>query len=211
MPRLSSRIVKLISGAALIAGLAIAPAAKAENLLVHPDDSSPGLLDAERAAPVLNQLMAPIQPFVSGNSGSTTSIQQIGINNYATSGIDGKGSLALIQQSGVNNRAVQAINGSNSAALLVQGGANNSVAQVINGDRDFQLVGVSGSNNQIAYVQHGDDLAGALAIGGSNNTVVAIQTPSSGRYLMPVGINGLSNATVVIGPGKMYVFPKSKR
>jgi hypothetical protein len=204
-------IAKLAAGAAVAAILAIAPVARAENLLVSSDGSTPGLLDADKAAPILNSLMTPVQPFVSGNGGSTTSIQQIGVNNYATSGIDGNGSLAVIQQSGTNNRAVQAINGSNSAALLVQGGSDNSVVQAINGDRDFQLVGVSGNNNQIAYVQNGDDLAGALTIGGSNNTVLAIQTPASGRYLMPVGINGLSNATVVIGPGKMYVFPKSKR
>ena len=210
MERPFSTIAKLAAGAAATAILAMAAPAAAENLL-EPNTPSAGLLDQKAAAPILNSLMAPIAPFVSGNSGSTTSIQQIGINNDATSSVEGRGNLALIQQSGSNNRAIQAITGSNSAALLVQGGSDNSVVQAIKGDRDFQLVGVSGSNNQIAYVQNGDDLAGALTIGGSNNTVVAIQTPASGRYLMPVGINGLSNATVVIGPGKMYVFPKSKR
>jgi len=210
MERSLNAFAKFAAGAAVAVILAVAPAARAENLLVQPDQT-PGLLDADKAGPILNSLMTPVQPFVSGNGGSTTSIQQIGLNNYANSAIDGNGSLALIQQSGTNNRATQAINGSNSAALLVQGGSDNSVVQAINGDRDFQLVGVSGSNNQIAYVQNGNDLAGALTIGGSNNTVLAIQTPASGRYLMPVGINGLSNATVVIGPGKMYVFPKSKR
>ncbi len=211
MERSTSVITKMATAAAIAATLAVASIARAENLLVPQEQQSPALLDSQRAGAVLNELMAPIQPFVAGNSGSTTSVQQIGLNNYATSGIDGRGSLAVIEQSGVNNRAVQAVAGNNSAALLVQGGNDNSVVQAINGDRDFQLVGVSGSNNQVAYVQNGNDLAGALNIGGSNNTVVAIQTPGSGRYLMPVGISGLSNATIVIGPGKMYVFPKSNK
>ena len=165
---------------------------------------------AESSAPaVVGQLMQPISPFVSGQAGSTTSIQQIGSYNSASSAIEGHSSASLIDQSGTRNRAVQAIEGHNSAALLVQGGSNNSVVQASRGDNNFQLVGVSGQNNDIGYIQVGNNLAGVLDVRDSvNTTVVAVQTPSSSNFMMPSGLRGLNNANVVIVPGRMYVLPK---
>jgi hypothetical protein len=165
---------------------------------------------AESSAPaVIGQLMQPISPFVSGQAGNTTSIQQIGSYHSATSAIEGHSSASLIDQSGTRNRAVQAIEGHNSAALLVQGGSNNSVVQASRGDNNFQLVGVSGQNNDIGYIQVGNNLAGVLDVRDSvNTTVVAVQTPSSNNFMMPSGLRGLSNANVVIVPGRMYVLPK---
>ncbi|WP_126009629.1 MULTISPECIES: hypothetical protein [Georhizobium] len=160
---------------------------------------------------IVGQLMEPINPFVSGQAGNTTSIQQIGSYNAATSAIEGHSSASLIDQSGSRNRAVQAIDGHNSALLLVQGGSNNSVVQASRGDNNFQLVGVSGNNNNVGYVQVGSNLAGVLDVRNSVNTnVVAIQTPSSGNFMMPSGLNGLSNANVVIVPGRMYVLPNRR-
>jgi hypothetical protein len=194
------RYTKGLAGICIAAGIAFASAAPA---------AEPYLLDQTSAASAVGGLMEPIQPFTSGNGGSTTSILQLGANNYANADVTGKGSLAIIQQSGVNNRASQAIDGNNSALLLVQGGSNNSVYQAAKGDNDFQLVGVSGHNNEVAYIQNGDNLAGALDVRNAQNaTVVAIQTPQSGNYLMPSGLNGIKNATVVVVPGRMYVFPK---
>ncbi len=179
--------------------------------------AAPGLVSAESLlvsdyqtnTADVHGLMQPIMPLLGGFTGSNTGIIQIGSNNHANSGIDGTGSLALIQQAGTGNRAVQAIEGNNSALLLVQGGTNNSVLQASAGDNNFQLIGASGSNNQIAYIQKGDNLAGALDVRNSvNSTVVAIQTPQSGNYMMPTGLRGLENKTVVVVPGRMYVLPK---
>lgn len=166
--------------------------------------------DGGASAPaIIGQLMEPINPFVTGQAGNTTSIQQIGSYNTATSAIEGHSSASLIDQSGSRNRAVQAIEGHNSAMLLVQGGRNNSVVQASQGDNNFQLVGVSGHDNNIGYVQVGNNLAGVLDVRDSvNTTVVAIQTPSSNNFMMPSGLRGLSNANVVIVPGRMYVLPK---
>ncbi|MCS3744076.1 hypothetical protein [Rhizobium sp. BK661] len=172
--------------------------------------AEPLLLDSSAAAPIVGSLMEPIQPYVAGNGGSTSSILQLGDGNAADISVSGSANFSSIQQSGQNNRAIQSIEGNNSALLLVQGGKNNSVVQAAKGDNDFQLVGVSGSNNQVAYVQVGDNLAGALDVrNAQNTTVVALQTPQSGRYLMPTGLNGIKNATVVVVPGRMYVFPKN--
>ena len=157
----------------------------------------------------VNALIEPIRPLIAGNGGSTSTINQVGVGNYATAAIAGRGSLTLIEQAGSNNRAVQAIEGSNSAMLLVQGGTNNNVLQASSGDRNFQLVGVSGNNNNVAYIQKGDDLAGALDVRNSqNSTVIALQTEQSGRYLMPSGLRGLENKVVVVVPGRMYVMNK---
>lgn len=156
----------------------------------------------------LEALMQPILPLIVGNARSTTTINQVGADNYAAAGLKGVASLALIDQQGERNRAVQAIQGNNSALLLVQGGTDNNVLQAAIGDRDFQLVGVSGRNNNVGYVQIGNDLVGALDVRNAQNaTVLALQTPQSGRYLMPTGLRGLQNATVVIVPGRMYVLP----
>jgi len=161
------------------------------------------------APAVIGALMEPINPFVSGRGGNTTSIAQIGSFNQASAAVQGHSSASLIAQSGSGNRAAQIVEGHNSAALLVQGGTNNSVVQASHGNNNFQLVGVSGSNNQIGYVQVGNDLAGVLDVRDSvNTTVVAIQTPSSNNYMMPSGLRGLENKAVVIVPGRMYVLPK---
>lgn len=199
--KMTARILKTLKAAVLASAMIAAPGiATAENLLVSDYDTNPAAVQG---------LMQPIMPLLGGSTGSNTGIIQIGSNNHASSGIDGTGSLALIQQAGSNNRAVQAIEGSNSALLLVQGGTNNSVLQASVGDNNFQLVGASGSNNQIAYIQKGDNLAGALDVRDSvNSTVVAIQTPQSGNYMMPTGLRGLENKTVVVVPGRMYVLPK---
>lgn len=191
------KILKTLKAAALATAMIAAPGlATSENLLVSDYDTSPAAVQG---------LMQPIMPVLGGSTGSNTGIIQIGQNNYANSSIDGAGSLALIQQSGANNRAVQAIEGSSSALLLVKGGTNNSAIQASRGDNNFQLVGVSGNNNQIAYIQTGDNLAGALDVRDSvNSTVVAIHTPQSGNYMMPTGLRGLKNKTVVVVPGRMY-------
>ena len=170
---------------------------------------TPMLLGQSTAAVATNALMQPILPLLPSEAGSTTSISQIGNTNFANASATGSGNLSLIQQTGTNNRAVQAVQGNSSAMLLVQGGRNNSVLQASQGDRNFQLVGVSGENNDVAYLQMGNDLAGALDVTNSHNaSVLAIQTPQSGRYLMPTGLRGLQNAAVLIVPGRMYVLPK---
>lgn len=139
-----------------------------------------GMGDPDTNERVLKALMAPIQPLISGDAQSTTSITQIGEMNQANSGIVGRGSLSMIVQAGDNNRAVQAIEGNNTALLLYQGGTNNNVLQASRGDNNFQLVGVSGNNNNIAYIQSGNNLAGALDVRGSqNSTVLALQTGQS--------------------------------
>ncbi len=167
------------------------------------------LLDQQTAGSLITPLMEPISPFVNGDARTTTSITQLGENNYASSSVTGESNFAVIGQAGSRNRAVQAIQGHNSAMLLVQGGTNNNVLQASRGDNNFQLVGVSGNNNNVGYVQIGDNLAGALDVtNASNSTVVALQTPDSGRFLMPTGLRGLQNTTVVIVPGRMYVIPK---
>lgn len=193
------RYAKPMSGLCLALALASAPAFASEPLL----------MDAGNSASTVISLMSPIAAYAAPNAGSSTQILQLGTDNSATSGVNGRNSLSVIQQSGINNRAVQAVEGDNSALLLVQGGSNNTVSQVAKGNNDFQLVGVSGNNNQVAYVQAGDNLAGVLDVrNAQNTTVLAIQTQQSGNYLMPTGLNGLSNANVVIVPGKMYVFKK---
>ncbi|PZM08177.1 hypothetical protein [Rhizobium tubonense] len=198
----ANRYAKLLGGACIVASLLAAPAAKAAESLLG---------DSVTSTAVGASLMEPIQPYASNNGTSTTTILQLGANNYANADVTGQASLAVIKQSGVNNRATQAIDGNNSALLLVQGGSNNSVVQAAKGNNDFQLVGVSGNNNTVAYIQSGDNLAGALDVRNANNTtVVAIQTPQSGRFLMPTGISGLQNQNVVVVPGRMYVFPKSR-
>lgn len=185
-------------GLALLAGTA--SLAAAEDLLV------PG---AQARPAELGSLMAPIEPLVGGESGSTTSVYQVGSSNSAITSVTGSGSLSLIRQSGDNNRAVQAIQGSGTALLLAQGGTNNQVFQASQGNDNFQMVGVSGHDNDIAYVQVGNQLAGVLDVTNSVNTsVFALQTPQSGHYLMPTGISGLQNKTVVVVPGRMYVLPK---
>ncbi|MBP1849447.1 hypothetical protein [Rhizobium halophytocola] len=190
----------LAVGIALAAATTAATTAKAEDLLVQ---------DYQTDAAAVGALMQPIQPFLGGAQGSTTSIIQLGSANNAAVNIAGNGSLALIQQAGDNNRAIQSIEGSSSALLLAQGGRNNSVVQAAKGNNDFQLVGVSGSDNQVAYVQVGDNLAGALDVRDStNSTVLAFQTPQSGSYMMPTGLRGLDNKVVVVVPGRMYVLPK---
>jgi hypothetical protein len=186
-----------VSAAVLLLG--IIPA-RADTVEITDFQSDPAAVQA---------LMQPIEPLIGGDAGSTTSINQVGQDNLARSYVGGQGSLSLIQQSGSNNRAIQAIDGNSSALLLVQGGTNNTVVQAAKGDRDFQLVGVSGNANQVAYIQVGDDLAGALDVTGSqNSTVIALQTPQSGRYLMPSGLSGLNNKIVIVVPGRMYVLPK---
>lgn len=201
MERSNRKLGKFLRSGVLAMGFAAAATSvAAEDLLIREFQTEPAKVQA---------LMEPIQPFVGGDNGSTTSIIQLGEGNSANAGIQGTGSLALIQQAGTNNRAVQAIEGSNSALLLVQGGTNNSVLQASRGDNNFQLVGVSGNSNQIAYIQDGDNLAGALDVRDSqNSTVLALQTAQSGRYLMPTGLRGLENKTVVVVPGRMYVLPK---
>ncbi|MEO3997430.1 hypothetical protein [Mesorhizobium sp. CAU 1732] len=165
----------------------------------------------QEATDVIGALMQPINPFITGAAQTTTSITQIGENNFATSSVEGTSSLSLIEQSGTRNRAVQAIEGHNSALLLVQGGTNNNVLQASRGDNNFQLVGVSGQNNNVGFVQVGDNLAGVLDVRGStNSTVIAVQTPQSGNYMMPTGLRGLQNTAVVIVPGRMYVIPVNR-
>lgn len=198
-----SRSLSRFAGAALVcvALMAGAQSARAENLLVAQD--------YETDVGKLQSLMEPIAPFVGGDAGSTTSIIQLGASNSADSGITGNGSLAVVQQAGSGNRAVQAIDGNSSALLLVQGGTNNNVVQASRGDNNFQLVGVSGNNNDVAYIQSGDNLAGALDVtNAQNSTVLAIQTPQSGRYMMPSGLSGIQNKVVVVVPGRMYVINK---
>lgn len=200
MERSIRNLTRGLAGICIAAGVFAASSASA---------AEPYLLDQNAAAPIVGALMEPIAPFTGGKSGSTTSILQFGDSNHASSDVAGNGSLSVIQQSGINNRASQHIDGNNSALLLVQGGSNNSVFQAAKGDNDFQLVGVSGRDNKVAYIQNGDNLAGALDVRNAQNaTVVAIQTPQSGNYLMPTGLNGIKNATVVVVPGRMYVFPK---
>lgn len=166
------------------------------------------LLPQDQAKPILTHLMQPVQPFIEGNAATTTTIAQIGATNYASSYAEGTSNLSAIAQAGSNNRAAHAIQGSNSALLLVQGGSNNNVLQASVGDGNFQLVGVSGHNNNVGYVQIGNELAGALNVSNARNSnVIAIQTPGSAQYLMPTGLHGLRNHTVIIGPGRMHVIP----
>jgi hypothetical protein len=165
----------------------------------------------ERAERIVTGLMQPVMPFIEGTAAQTTSILQLGVNSSATSLVEGTGNLSAIVQTGQNNRAAQAIQGHNSAMLLVQGGTNNSVIQSSVGNQNFQLVGVSGENNNVGYVQVGNNLAGALDVtGAQNSNVIALQTNGSSRYLMPSGLRGLSNTTVVIVPGRMYVIPHNR-
>lgn len=200
--KLVAKIAKSVGALVVAATVAVSVPAAAQELLV-------GWNSYETDPAVVQGLMTPIEPLVGTSAGSTTGIIQLGNSNTASSMVQGSGSLALVQQAGNNNRAVQAIDGSNSAMLLVQGGSNNSVAQVSQGNNNFQLVGVSGSNNEVAYVQSGDFLAGALDVRNStNSTVLAFQTPQSGNYMMPSGLNGLKNQVVVVVPGRMYVLPK---
>lgn len=160
---------------------------------------------------IVSALMEPISPFTLGQAQTTTSISQIGSNNFATSSVAGNSSLSVIEQAGSRNRAAQAIEGHNSALLLVQGGTNNNVLQASRGNNNFQLVGVSGHNNNVGYVQLGDNLAGVLDVRGStNSTVMAVQTPQSGNYMMPTGLRNLHNTAVVVVPGRMYVMPIRK-
>lgn len=188
--------------AALVGGLVFSGNANALELIQN----------SANATASLNALMQPIQPFLTGAAQTTSSITQIGRSNFASSNVSGASNLSVIDQGGERNRAIQAIQGSNSALLLVQGGRDNSVVQAAIGDRNFQLVGVSGNNNSVAYVQVGNDLAGALDVtNASNATVLALQTPQSGRYLQPTGLRGIQNAVVIIGPGRMYVFPTQRR
>lgn len=164
-----------------------------------------------QAQQVISGLMEPILPLVANGASTTTSVLQLGVDNYAASSVSGDASFAGIVQGGDRNRAVQAIQGSNSAMLLVQGGTDNNVFQASAGDNNFQLValGESSKNNNVGYIQVGNELAGALNVGNSqNSTVMALQTEQSGRYLMPAGISGLNNQVVVIVPGRMYVFQK---
>lgn len=159
----------------------------------------------------LGLVLAPlIQLQSTAGTGSTSLISQVGTTNYATAGVNGVGSLTAIAQSGTNNRAVQAIQGNSSAMLLVQSGANNNVLQASRGDNNMQMLGVSGNNNDVAYLQVGNDLAGAMNVGGSNSAVFALQTPSSGNYMMPTGLSGLKDQVVIVVPGRMYVFNKNK-
>lgn len=208
--RAGKALARLACTSALVAGMALGgiDSASAQSLLEP--TGTPILLDDVSAQAAVNELMTPVQGYMAAaGSGNTTNIAQVGAGNYATSAIVGTGSLSLIAQSGTNNRAVQAIEGSNSAALLVQGGSNNNVIQASRGNNNFQMVGVSGSNNDVAYIQTGDNLAGALDVRGStNSTVLAIQTPASGNYMMPTGINGLRDKVVVVVPGRMYVLNK---
>lgn len=200
MSILGKRVYGTVRAAALAAAMLSAPLASAEGIK---------LLDQETAGSLISPLMEPISPFVNGDARTTTSITQLGNDNYASASVTGESNLAVIGQAGSRNRAVQAIEGHNSAMLLVQGGSNNNVLQASRGDNNFQLVGVSGSNNNVGYVQVGDNLAGALDVtNASNSTVVALQTPASGRYLMPTGLRGLQNTTVIIVPGRMYVIPR---
>jgi hypothetical protein len=197
---LGKRVYRAVRAAATATVMLSAPLAHAQGI---------ELLDQQQAGSLIAPLMEPISPFVNGDARTTTSITQLGDNNYASSGVTGDSNLAVIGQAGSRNRAVQAIQGHNSAMLLVQGGINNNVLQASRGDNNFQLVGVSGNNNNVGYVQIGDNLAGALDVtNASNSTVVALQTPDSGRFLMPTGLRGLQNTTVVIVPGRMYVIPK---
>lgn len=183
---------------ALMIGASAASALELVDLPAAPDGQA-----------AVGSLMEPIDPFVSGRAGNTTSIAQIGSFNHASAAVQGHSSASLISQSGFGNRAAQIVEGHNSAALLVQGGTNNSVVQASHGDNNFQLVGVSGRNNEIGYVQVGNNLAGVLDVRDSvNTTVVAIQTPSTNNYMMPSGLRGLENKAVVIVPGRMYVLPK---
>lgn len=159
----------------------------------------------------VSALMEPILPFVASGASTTTSIVQLGDTNYALVLTDGQSNYGAIVQEGARNRVVQAIQGSNSAALLVDGGVGNSVLQASIGNDNFQAValGKDSSNNEVGYVQVGNSLAGALNVGNSrNSTVVTLQTPASGNFLMPTGINGLQDKIVVIVPGRMYVFSK---
>jgi hypothetical protein len=195
---------RLFYAAVVALGFASGAYAQSSQALLVPEVSN-----APDAQARLEVLMQPILPLVAGSAGSTTTINQVGLNNYATAGVEGAANLTVIEQSGSHNRAVQAIQGNNSALLLVQGGTNNNVLQASVGDRNFQMVGVSGQNNNVGYVQMGNDLAGALDVTDAQNaTVLAFQTPQSGRYLMPTGLHGLKNATVVIVPGRMYVLPR---
>ena len=161
---------------------------------------------AEQLGMVLSPL---IQLQSTAGTGSTSLISQVGTGNFANSGIAGVGSLTAIAQSGTNNRAVQAIQGNSSAMLLVQSGSNNNVLQASRGDSNLQMLGVSGNNNDVAYLQVGNGLSGAMNVGGSNSAVFALQTPSSGNYMMPSGLSGLRDQVVIVVPGRMYVFNKN--
>lgn len=197
---MSKRVVRIGRAAAVSVAVLSTSLASAQDIK---------LLDQGAAESLISPLMEPISPFINGDAQTTTSIIQLGEGNLASSGVTGESNLAVIEQSGSRNRAVQAIEGHNSAMLLVQGGSNNNVLQASRGDNNFQLVGVSGNNNNVGYVQVGDNLAGALDVtNASNSTVLALQTPASGRYLMPTGLRGLQNTVVVIVPGRMYVIPK---
>lgn len=198
---LGKPIRRVLAAAAMTAGIFSAHSAQADGFYI--------LENSPYATTTINALMQPIAPFTGGVAETTSTITQFGQDNSAISQVEGNSNLSLIAQDGSRNRAVQAIAGNNSALMLLQGGTNNNVLQASVGDRNFQLVGVSGNNNSVAYVQYGSDLAGALDVTNANNaTVLALQTPQSGNYLMPVGLRGLQNAVVVIGPGRMYVFPK---
>lgn len=174
----------------------------------RPVEGPYGFLGTQAAQEQLLELMAPIAPLTANGAPNTTTINQVGVGLVAHSSIEGQSNLSYISQTGSNNRAVQAISGNNSALLLDQSGNGNSVLQASVGNENFQMVGVSGQGNEVAYVQAGNELAGALQVGGRNSSVMAIQTEASGRYLMPVGLNGLRNQVVVVVPGRMYVFNK---
>ena len=202
MKRSTRRITRHIAALFLASVAAYAAPARSEDLLVKDYVTSPSAVQS---------LMEPIQPFLGGTNGSTTSIIQIGLNNQVNTETQGQGSLAVVQQAGQNNRAVQSITGNSSALLLVQGGTNNTVLQASRGNNNFQLVGVSGNNNEVAYIQNGDNLAGALDVRDpTNSTVLAYQTPQSGQYMMPSGLRGLENKVVVVVPGRMYVINKPR-
>ena len=85
-----------------------------------------------------------------------------------------------------------------------------TAVRIIAHDRRRTLVGVSGNNNNVGYIQSGNDLAGVLNVQGANSNVLAFQNQNSANFLMPNKVSNLNNATVVIVPGRMYVFPHKR-
>jgi hypothetical protein len=197
----SAAAFAITAGSALAAGEII-------GLDGQPVPNSLGFIEDGQAQLLLGGARAAVDPWVANGEPNTTTINQLGENLFALSGIEGTSNLSVISQSGSNNRAVQAMAGNSNALLLDQSGQNNNVLQASIGNDNLQLVGVSGQGNDVAYVQAGNELAGALNVGGSNSTVVALQTEASGRYLMPVGLGGLQDQVVIVVPGRMYVFNK---
>jgi len=149
-----------------------------------------------------SDLMQPIVPLTAGlstfnvASGSGEILSITGSN----------GNRAAILQSDRNNRTVQAIFGTGNHLIAGINGRGNNVLQMSVGHNNSQNLGVTGQNNNVAFVQRGNNMNANLLVDNARNAnVIAIQAHPN--QLMPISISGLRNTTVIVGPGRMYVFP----